>query len=212
MAANDGQIPVRTLAQAARLIREARQLRRYGIDGSREPIRGGTAHSRKRGRRDVRRGRRRLHGERHRVPPRGVRRGRDGGIGSADPFDDLDQLVEPVAVAAREPDEVSRALDDRLARPVRSASSAIAASSRLSPSTCDSSSSANLSPGPVREQLLSAGSPPTAIAPGTLPEHRPGSIDDARPGARERVDRLEVTRPLEGHDTASSPGTRAAST
>jgi pyruvate/2-oxoglutarate dehydrogenase complex dihydrolipoamide dehydrogenase (E3) component len=38
MAANDGPIPVRTLAQAARLIREARQLDRYGIDASREPI------------------------------------------------------------------------------------------------------------------------------------------------------------------------------
>ena len=38
MAANDGPIPVRTLAQAARLIREARQLGRYGIDGSHEPI------------------------------------------------------------------------------------------------------------------------------------------------------------------------------
>ncbi|HET9252824.1 MAG TPA: NAD(P)/FAD-dependent oxidoreductase [Candidatus Eisenbacteria bacterium] len=31
MAANDGPVPVRTLAQAARLIREARQLARYGI-------------------------------------------------------------------------------------------------------------------------------------------------------------------------------------
>jgi pyruvate/2-oxoglutarate dehydrogenase complex dihydrolipoamide dehydrogenase (E3) component len=31
MAANDGPIPVRTLAHAARLLREARQLRRYGI-------------------------------------------------------------------------------------------------------------------------------------------------------------------------------------
>jgi pyruvate/2-oxoglutarate dehydrogenase complex dihydrolipoamide dehydrogenase (E3) component len=31
MAANDGPVPVRTLAQAARLIREARQLQRYGI-------------------------------------------------------------------------------------------------------------------------------------------------------------------------------------
>ncbi len=31
MAANDGPVPVRTLAHAARLIREARQLRRYGI-------------------------------------------------------------------------------------------------------------------------------------------------------------------------------------
>jgi pyruvate/2-oxoglutarate dehydrogenase complex dihydrolipoamide dehydrogenase (E3) component len=31
MAANDGPVPVRTLAQAARLIREARQLGRYGI-------------------------------------------------------------------------------------------------------------------------------------------------------------------------------------
>ena len=31
MAANDGPVPVRTLAQAARLIREARQLPRYGI-------------------------------------------------------------------------------------------------------------------------------------------------------------------------------------
>src|SRR3954469_14605558 len=33
MAANDGPVPVRTLAQAARLIREARQLGRYGIAG-----------------------------------------------------------------------------------------------------------------------------------------------------------------------------------
>src|SRR5206468_11135510 len=31
MAANDGPMPVRTLAHAARLLREARQLRRYGI-------------------------------------------------------------------------------------------------------------------------------------------------------------------------------------
>src|ERR1700758_3890765 len=31
MAANEGPVPVRTLAQAARLIREARQLPRYGI-------------------------------------------------------------------------------------------------------------------------------------------------------------------------------------
>jgi pyruvate/2-oxoglutarate dehydrogenase complex dihydrolipoamide dehydrogenase (E3) component len=31
MAANDGPMPVRTLAQAARLMREARQLPRYGI-------------------------------------------------------------------------------------------------------------------------------------------------------------------------------------
>jgi dihydrolipoamide dehydrogenase len=31
MAANDGPVPVRTLAHAARLIREARQLGRYGI-------------------------------------------------------------------------------------------------------------------------------------------------------------------------------------
>lgn len=37
MAANDGPIPVRTLAQAARLLREARQLSRYGISVS-EPI------------------------------------------------------------------------------------------------------------------------------------------------------------------------------
>jgi pyruvate/2-oxoglutarate dehydrogenase complex dihydrolipoamide dehydrogenase (E3) component len=36
MAANDGPVPVRTLAQAARLIREARQLPRYGI-ASTEP-------------------------------------------------------------------------------------------------------------------------------------------------------------------------------
>jgi pyruvate/2-oxoglutarate dehydrogenase complex dihydrolipoamide dehydrogenase (E3) component len=34
MAANDGPVPVRTLAQAARLIREARQLPRFGIAGS----------------------------------------------------------------------------------------------------------------------------------------------------------------------------------
>ena len=33
MAANDGPVPVRTLAQAARLLREARQLPRYGIAG-----------------------------------------------------------------------------------------------------------------------------------------------------------------------------------
>src|SRR5947199_9616490 len=33
MAANDGPVPVRTLAQAARLIREARQLALYGIAG-----------------------------------------------------------------------------------------------------------------------------------------------------------------------------------
>ena len=32
MAANDGPVPVRTLAHAARLIRDARQLRRYGIE------------------------------------------------------------------------------------------------------------------------------------------------------------------------------------
>ena len=37
MAANDGPVPVRTLAQAARLIREARQLPRYGI-ARREPL------------------------------------------------------------------------------------------------------------------------------------------------------------------------------
>jgi pyruvate/2-oxoglutarate dehydrogenase complex dihydrolipoamide dehydrogenase (E3) component len=36
MAANDGPVPVRTLAQAARLVREARQLTRYGI-ASTEP-------------------------------------------------------------------------------------------------------------------------------------------------------------------------------
>src|SRR5712675_1943128 len=33
MAANDGPVPVRTLAQAARLIREARQFPLYGIAG-----------------------------------------------------------------------------------------------------------------------------------------------------------------------------------
>ena len=32
MAANDGPVPVRTLAHAARLIRDSRQLGRYGID------------------------------------------------------------------------------------------------------------------------------------------------------------------------------------
>ena len=37
MAANDGPVPVRTLAQAARLIREARQLGQYGI-GVGEPV------------------------------------------------------------------------------------------------------------------------------------------------------------------------------
>ena len=31
MAANDGPVPVRTFAQAARLLREARQLGRFGI-------------------------------------------------------------------------------------------------------------------------------------------------------------------------------------
>jgi dihydrolipoamide dehydrogenase len=34
MAANDGPVPVRTLAQAARLMREARQMPRYGISGT----------------------------------------------------------------------------------------------------------------------------------------------------------------------------------
>src|SRR6266513_162929 len=37
MAANDGPVPVRTLAHAARLIREARQLSRYGV-GVSEPV------------------------------------------------------------------------------------------------------------------------------------------------------------------------------
>src|SRR3954463_16315458 len=37
MAANDGPVPVRTLAHAARLIREARQLGRYGISVG-EPV------------------------------------------------------------------------------------------------------------------------------------------------------------------------------
>src|SRR4029079_4852702 len=37
MAANDGPVPVRTLAHAARLIREARQLGQYGISVS-EPV------------------------------------------------------------------------------------------------------------------------------------------------------------------------------
>ncbi len=37
MAANDGPIPVRTLAQAARLLREAKQLGKYRISVS-EPI------------------------------------------------------------------------------------------------------------------------------------------------------------------------------
>ena len=37
MAANDGPVPVRTLAHAARLIREARQLGQYGIDVG-EPV------------------------------------------------------------------------------------------------------------------------------------------------------------------------------
>src|SRR6266513_3724062 len=32
MAANDGPVPVRTLAHAARLLRDARQLGRYGIE------------------------------------------------------------------------------------------------------------------------------------------------------------------------------------
>src|SRR5215510_90288 len=32
LAANDGPVPVRTLAHAARLIREARQLNQYGIE------------------------------------------------------------------------------------------------------------------------------------------------------------------------------------
>src|SRR6266550_109255 len=34
MAANDGPVPVRTLARAARLIREARQLNEYGVAAS----------------------------------------------------------------------------------------------------------------------------------------------------------------------------------
>ncbi|UJR82916.1 dihydrolipoyl dehydrogenase family protein [Sandaracinus amylolyticus] len=37
MAANDGPVPVRTLAHAARLVREARQLSRYGISAG-EPV------------------------------------------------------------------------------------------------------------------------------------------------------------------------------
>ena len=37
MAATDGPVPVRTLAHAARLMREARQLSRYGIDVS-DPV------------------------------------------------------------------------------------------------------------------------------------------------------------------------------
>lgn len=37
MAANDGPVPVRTLAHAARLVRDARQLRDYGIAVS-EPV------------------------------------------------------------------------------------------------------------------------------------------------------------------------------
>src|SRR3954451_17049569 len=37
MPANDGQVPVRTLAHAARLLREARQLGQYGI-GVSEPV------------------------------------------------------------------------------------------------------------------------------------------------------------------------------
>src|SRR5438874_13583277 len=37
MAANDGPVPVRTLAHAAQLIREARQLDEYGI-GVSEPV------------------------------------------------------------------------------------------------------------------------------------------------------------------------------
>src|SRR5205809_3829450 len=37
MAANDGPVPVRTLAHAARLIRQARQLGRYGISVG-EPV------------------------------------------------------------------------------------------------------------------------------------------------------------------------------
>jgi dihydrolipoamide dehydrogenase len=37
MAANDGPVPVRTLAHAARLIRKARQLNQYGIAVS-EPV------------------------------------------------------------------------------------------------------------------------------------------------------------------------------
>src|SRR5687768_7851813 len=37
MAANDGPVPVRTLAHAARLMRDARQLRRYGIEVG-EPV------------------------------------------------------------------------------------------------------------------------------------------------------------------------------
>src|SRR5947199_2828584 len=37
MAANDGPVPVRTLAQAARLIREARQLGEFGVSVN-EPV------------------------------------------------------------------------------------------------------------------------------------------------------------------------------
>ena len=39
MAANDGPVPVRTLAYAARLMREARQLPRYGIAASAPELR-----------------------------------------------------------------------------------------------------------------------------------------------------------------------------
>ena len=38
MAANDGPVPVRTLAHAARLIREARQLSEYGIGVSADAV------------------------------------------------------------------------------------------------------------------------------------------------------------------------------
>src|SRR5438046_4655384 len=38
MAANDGPVPVRTLAHAARLIRQARQLGQYGIDVSKPKL------------------------------------------------------------------------------------------------------------------------------------------------------------------------------
>ena len=50
MGANDGPVPVRTLAHAVRLIREASQLGRYGIAVT-DPFLSATAFPRPRGRR-----------------------------------------------------------------------------------------------------------------------------------------------------------------
>ena len=61
MAANDGPIPVRTLAQAARLLREARQLGKYGIQ-NRSHLAGRKVVNRREHRAKTRKLRRNTHG------------------------------------------------------------------------------------------------------------------------------------------------------